>query len=200
MKNKTIGMILFFASLCVIFMFFVIQAVGGKFGLEQVAITAVCNAPIAAASVVVAFFALQLNARNTQEPWLVAFRELHKDFWSDADMARTRTWLCCTDAYERELRPVLVKKLSSVPDSVLASDYSLLEVLDKFCALMVRVVYIQESVMSTKQEMIFKRLGYHWWIHQACRRPEVSAYIQKNWENLSDYIESEVFRNSFQGA
>ena len=133
----------------------------------------------------IGFFALRHSRRTSQEPWIVTFRELHREFWNDQEIARVRAWLCCDEAYEREVRPVLQKRAVG---QVSADEYKLLEVLDRFCALMVRAVFMQTSLATARQKEMFKRMGYRWWLKKLMERPDIATYVERNWENLHPQI------------
>jgi hypothetical protein len=102
-------------------------------------------------------------------------------------MARVRAWLCCDEAYERELRPVLQKRAEG---QVSVDEYRLLEVLDRFCALMVRAVFMQTSIVTVEQREMFKRMGYRWWLKKLMERTDISTYVERNWENLHPQIDN----------
>lgn len=154
--------------------------------MDKTAMATICSAAaLSLSAIAVPVVAFLLNRRSMQEPWLVTFRELHKEFWNDGEMARVRSWLCCDEAYHNELQPVLMKRLSG---QVSAVEYATLEALDRFCALMLRVVHMQTATMSSQQKHIFKMLNYSWWLHRVRHRIEVSQYIKITAEPLYDHV------------
>jgi hypothetical protein len=173
--------------------FLVIRIGLNYFSYQEAAVATICTATALTISAVVAFFAFWHNRKNSQEPWSVIFRELHKEFWNDKDMARVRCWLCCDEAYERELLPILTKRLTD--NQVSTEHYERLETLDRFCALMLRLGNIKESSikksnMSLLQRNSFKNLNYDWWLNRVSNhRPEIFNYIKETLpDNLYPYV------------
>lgn len=166
--------------------------IGKTFGLDQSAVATVCSATALAISALIAFLALQHNRKNTQEPWRVTYRELHREFWNDPDIAKVRSWICCDEAYRTELLPVLSKRLSG---QVSVEEYKILEILDKFLALMLRAVHPHaRSAMLPKEEQIaFKGLNYYWWLHQARNRGEIYKYTEVTLDNLFPFMGDATF-------
>ena len=180
-------------TIFVILCFLLALLFGKKNGLDQSAVAAICSAATIALSALIALMALQHNRKNTQEPWMVTFRELHKEFWDDDDMTKVRTWICCDEAYRLTLLPVLNRRLSG---QVSRDEYLILDTLDKFLALMLRVVIIQSSKMSNEQKKIFKGLNYYWWLHQARNRTEIYKYIEITTETLYPFVRDAKFHDS----
>lgn len=106
-------------------------------------LVAICSAAVALASAGVAHRAFASNASIGQEPWMVIFRELQKEFWN------------------KELLPVLVARKA---EPVGEDQYSILETLDKYCALMLRLRHLPTSQMTMEKKCAFELLGYDWWL------------------------------------
>ena len=160
-------------------------AVGKEAGLSDVIIASVCSATAIASSAFIAFLALRFNRRNSQEPWLITFRELHKEFWNDKKLEQVRVWLCSDEAYNAELLPVLNCREEG---TVTAAQYPILETLDQFCALMLRVGYAPASATPKDQAFAYQKLGYDWWMYKAFLRTEIYTYIQAHWQMLVPLI------------
>jgi hypothetical protein len=181
-KNFT-ELVLSLAAACVGFLAFVL--VGQKLGLAESTLATLCSSAAIFTGAVVAYRAFRLNRKTAQEPWSVVFRELHKEFWNDAEMARVRAWLCSTEAYENELLPILARRKNGPVDT---SSHKVLEALDKYCALMVRVSNIPTDLMSTEQLRAYKSLGYDWWLYKITSHEEVANYVRSHWKNLAPML------------
>ncbi len=192
MTRKNI-LFLFSYIVLILTVFLGVLVLGNDIGLQQSAVATICSATALAISAIIAFLAFQLNRQNSQEPWVVTFRELHKEFWNDEDYAKVRAWLCCDEAYKKELEPVLAKRLSG---QVSIEEYLVIEKLDKFFALMLRVVYMHSEGMNLEQQTLFKSLNYYWWLHKVKTRIEIKDYAELTTENLYPFIENAKFHQS----
>lgn len=171
-----VGMLMLFSGLIV---------AGKEAGLNEIIIASVCSATAIASSAFIALLALRFNRKNSQEPWVITFRELHKEFWNDKKLEQVRMWLCCDEAYQADLVPVLNCRKAG---TITAVQYPTLETLDQFCALMLRVGYAPASATSEDQALAHERLGYDWWMYKAFLRTEVYEYIQRHWKSLAPLI------------
>jgi hypothetical protein len=159
--------------------------------IQESTLATIFTATAISTSGIVAFRAFQLNSKITQEPWSVIFRELHNEFWNDPEIARVRKWLCSDEAYEKELLPVLQSRKCKPVDS---SSYEILESLDKYCALMVRVNSLQSYKtysMNAEQQYSYEVLGYDLWLHKTIQRKEIHEYIKSHWKNLFQFLPTE---------
>lgn len=122
----------------------------------------------------------QLLARNDENGWYKEFRELYSEFWDSLDMAQVRAWIACDESYNA-IRTVLTQRLSG---NVSASDYSVLEKIDKFCALMTCIIDMDARPENDKQKELWQSLYYKYWIFKMKERAELSSYVMKYWPNI----------------
>jgi hypothetical protein len=116
------------------------------------------------------------------------FLELHKYFWDDNSVIQVRKWLACDDAYNTELKPILLKRIldvnqaienqkkSNSTQSVLNNEYECLEKLDKFLHSLIRV-YNYSHILSKKFEPALKDYFFDYWEQRAFERKEINVYI-----------------------
>ncbi len=174
-----VGLLAVLCIACLGFLAFVY--IGRNLGVQEATLATICSAAALFTGALVAFRAFQLNRRTVQEPWSVVFRELHKEFWNDPDLAKVRAWLCSNEAYESELLPVLEERKAKTAGT---EAHTKLEALDKYCALLVRVHHLPTSLMTEDQLVAYKALGYDWWMYKTTLRREISEYIKDHWRNL----------------
>jgi len=170
-----------------IFVFIVIFS--DRIGFPTAAVASTFSAAAIAGSAVVTLFAFQhsrkTTEKTTEESWLVTYRELHKEFWGNPAMAKVRSWLCCDEAYHNELKPILIMRIGG---QVTQTEYESLESLDQFCALMLRIVHMEDFAVSKQQKQAYEKLGYYQWAFITKHRDEVTKYIEIHWEPLFPHI------------
>jgi hypothetical protein len=116
------------------------------------------------------------------------FREVHREFWDDADMAEVRAWIACDDAY-KEVQKIVEQR--SKDRQVSKEQYASLEKIDKFCSLMIRVARMSSKTMSMEQKEIWQSLYYAFWLSNCRKRIELGAYIRKYWPSLKPYLDTD---------
>lgn len=158
---------------------------GSRAGVDPAALGILVSAVAASTSIVFASFNAVHQSRTFQEPWLVTFREFQREFWNDPVIAQVRSWICCDEAYRTQLRDILAKRLKG---QVTTEEYEVLEKLDRFFALMLRIVYVQVRPVSDEQAKLITGLGYDWWLRSALERFEVSEYARKKWEGVYKWV------------
>ncbi|AEF04866.1 hypothetical protein [Alteromonas naphthalenivorans] len=159
----------------------ILTLAASRVGIEQSAIATSCSAAALATSACVGFMVYKLNHRGFQEPWLVTYREEHKDFWKNNDMSKVRCWIACDGSYKKELLPVLRARLDG---EIEAEQYAKLDTVDRFCAVLLRLVNVGSTDMDKLQRETWESLGYHYWLYKVKQRSELSRYIENHWEHL----------------
>lgn len=183
-KLKTIAelpIVLLATIVLLIIFYFVLDALR----LPHTLIQAVFTASAVFTGILVAYRGFELNSKAHQDPWFITFRDLHKEFWGEENLECVRVWICSDQEYEKTLLPVLIERKLGTVD---AEKYEILEKLDKYCALMIRVCLIQEAEISDAQREIFMSLGYEAWIKKTLKRTEIYSYIKDHWEHLDKKI------------
>lgn len=173
------------ATSLLVVLFAVFIQLSEAYKLQTNAIASAFSAAAIAGTGLVALLSLDYTRKTKEESWLVTYRELHKEFWTDEKMAKVRAWLCCDDAYKNELKPILAKRLDG---QILSADYETLDLLDRFCAVMLRVAHMDAASRSKQQIAAYRQLGYFQWMYIMKRRPEVVDYLKLHWEHLHDKV------------
>lgn len=158
------------------------------FGRDMMPLAMVFSPAAFLVTAVIAFLTWRLNRLSSEEPWAASYRDIHKEFWGDKDVARVRKWLCCDEAYQTELLPILEKRLAG---QVTSEEYDILEVVDRYLSIMGRIVYVDVKIKQSKintQGEAWKRLGFMFWLSQIKKRPQLKAYADRHWPNLRDYL------------
>lgn len=124
------------------------------------------------------------HRKQLDDAWLDRFRDLYKEFWSDKDMQRARHLLNNGEGY-RDLEPILSRRNAMDSCDVPLEDYKILEEMDKFCSILVRVRSFGKSIaMSDVQEEIWGELLYHFWIRRIRDRQQMRHYVERHWPTL----------------
>lgn len=124
------------------------------------------------------------HRKQLDDAWLDRFRDLYKEFWSDKDMQIARHLLNNGEGY-RELEPILARRNAMGNCDVPFEDYKTLEMMDKFCSVLVRVRSFGKSIaMSEVQEEIWGELLYNFWIKRIMDRAEMKHYVERHWSRL----------------
>jgi murein DD-endopeptidase MepM/ murein hydrolase activator NlpD len=125
------------------------------------------------------------------EEWNRDFREIHADFWQSDTLGQVRGWIANENLYTRELEPVLeLRKFGAVS----SKDYEFLEKLDRFCALLARVLYLQGRTMTDEQSRLWRMMNYDYWFVACAKRPLVAEYMDNYWLKLHRH--GELARNA----
>lgn len=156
-------------------------------GIQPDQLIPICTSAAIATSAIVALIALHNSRLNSEAPWLINLREFHRDFWNDEKIAQTRMWIRCDIAYRVELKPILDKRFIS-PSKISIEEYKVLETLDRFCAIMLRVVNADKQPMTRIYRESWENFGYNWWLDEMRKRDEIHIYIKLFWKPLEEKI------------
>jgi len=121
-----------------------------------------------------------VDLKANQRAWYEGFRELYSEFWNDPTLIVVRTWIATEPGYEAFL-PVLKKRLASQIDVLDTEEYRQLDLLDRFCALIIRVTLFGQQRMSRAQRVLYERTFEQYWIRKMESRPEMAEYIRRLW-------------------
>lgn len=180
------------------------------------AVSAVASAIASIATVVLLFVAYRFTRQQQQESWLRTFQEMHKAFWDEPKMQRIRTWIACDSAYQKQLLPILVKRLLIKEPEInltaaeyqlvgltandlelTADDYQLIDDLDTFLNLVIRVdALVRELKLLRDIEETWKQLSLDWWLREFVqKRPGLIWYSATFYKyNLKDW--SQIVENA----
>ena len=129
----------------------------------------------------VAYLAYRLQVRTKDQEWYEDFNNLYSEFWNDTDIVAARSWIACSDAYSK-IEKILKQRLET--GEVSASEYSVLEKIDKFCSLMIRISELTPDVKNEKYKSLLKKLYFDFWIEKLKERKYLYQYIDELWPGL----------------
>lgn len=135
-----------------------------------------------------------LNKAQLRDAWMQAYRETNEAFWNDTDMLQVRAWLA-HDAEYKKISPLLQCRCESTESMCVSRDeLVVLDTLDKFLNLMVRVVAIDQTLRSEHGQNQWRSLFFGFWIAKCTSdsRLELRNYIARYYPELAT---SEMFRN-----
>lgn len=129
-----------------------------------------------------------LYRRQRTDAWLRDFGELHRAFWDDRAMVDIRLWLANAEAYA-EIAPVL-RIRRAIHDKELSAfalpkrDYAVLEKIDRFCNLMMRVSVLDPKFV--RHADVWRRLFVQYWVDQIFtpEHAELSWYVKEFYPTL----------------
>ncbi|MBE8970332.1 hypothetical protein IQ277_30225 [Nostocales cyanobacterium LEGE 12452] len=137
----------------------------------------------AVTAAVVAYLAYRLQVRTKDQEWYENFNNLYVEFWNDPDIITVRSWIACSEAYS-QVETIFQKRL--VSNEVSASEYPVLEKVDKFCSLMIRISELTPEATSEKYENLLERLYFGFWIEKLKEREYLCQYVTQLWPRLLD--------------
>ena len=133
----------------------------------------------------------RIGAQKHQAEWYANFRDMHCDFWQDPRMAIVRKWIANPNAYRDELVPVLERRAIS-PDLVSAVEYDALETVDRFCALLSRILEHNPEALSADHVWMIESTFDIYWINTVMAdRPGLHTYMKAHWPRLMQQIEQQ---------
>lgn len=132
------------------------------------------------------------NRAQRSDNWLKHFNELHDLFWKDPDMREVRSWIACNESY-LEVEKIFKKRRNcefQADGAAVVSpvEYLVLEKLDKFCNLMVRVITLNPD--TDIQKKMWKGLFFFYWvdkIRDENRRPDMYWYVSSFYPELVEH-------------
>lgn len=139
-----------------------------------------------ATAVIAAITLFTINKKQINDSWLDRFRNLYGEFWKDEDMAFGRKMIVNDENY-RELELALKKRNEQSTCAVSSQEYDLLEKIDRFCSVLVRIRTFGESKMNPMQRDLWSKLLYaKFWFDKIESRVELKKYIDKHWSEVSN--------------
>lgn len=96
-------------------------------------------------------------------------------------MAAVRKWICCDEAY-KEIQAILQARLDG---QISSEHYGVLENIDRFCALMLRIGHTRIREMANETGKSWRSLGYDFWLKKARERKEMGEYIARYWDTAT---------------
>jgi hypothetical protein len=121
-----------------------------------------------------------ISFRQREAAWYKEFRELYEEFWAEDDMAHVRAWIACDDAYQ-EVKALLEQRKNG---GVTKEDYKYLDKIDKFCALMLRIIDMDARPTTKRQRKLWQDLYFNFWVDKMSEREELATYVRKYWDRI----------------
>jgi hypothetical protein len=133
----------------------------------------------------------RIDSRKHQAEWYANFRSMYHDFWNDPGMARVRKWIANPESYKTELFPVLQKRAVS-RDQVSASDYDVLELVDRFGALLARFIDQNLEELSADKRWLVERAFDDYWLNTIfTERPDLQTYLESHWPRVMQKVSAQ---------
>lgn len=141
-------------------------------------INSAISAIAALAAAVIAYFAYRFQVQTQEQEWYKNFNTLYAEFWNDPDMATVRSWIITSEGYSK-IEPVIKNRLET--QEVSTSDYKILEKIDKFCSLLIRISDITPKIADSKHRAMLRGLYFDYWIHKIQEREYLKRYVDNYW-------------------
>ncbi len=120
--------------------------------------------------------------KTTDTNWLDTFRKLYEEYWKSDEMARMRKYLASEDEYAK-LEAILIKRLADATNKLDTHENDILELVDRFCALMIRILSFGEVSTKPRQKSLYNPL-FNYWIVTIKKRRQLMLYLENCWEPL----------------
>ena len=127
------------------------------------------------------------NLRKEQSEWRKDFRELYQQFWDSTEMGEVRAWLACDEGY-KIIEPVLQRRLNG---NTTLEDYAILEKLNRFSALLIRIINMNNLPASKEERVLWKELYFSFWLKKIHNRALLNAYMMECWPPLFEFEKSQ---------
>jgi hypothetical protein len=127
------------------------------------------------------------HRRTSAATWLDTFRKLYKEFWKSDEMAKMRKYLASEEEYAK-LEAILTKRLASQLNTVSSEDNDVLDLVDRFCALMIRILSFGEVSTAPRQRALYQPV-FNYWVTTILGRKQLMAYIERYWSPLLTRLE-----------
>jgi hypothetical protein len=113
-----------------------------------------------------------------------SFRTLYEQFWQNPDIVIVRSWVASDALYAKQLEPILSQRLEDMEhkkNSLDDKQYEVTEKIDKFCALLVRMHFFNETNMSDDERELWNDIYGTFWFNKVKEREKLRAYINALW-------------------
>jgi hypothetical protein len=121
-----------------------------------------------------------INRRALQMSWLDGFQKLYADFWDDEEIAIVRSWIA-SDIIYKGIESILIERLKTDNNLLDSKSYSAIDKIDKFCSLLVRMNFFNETGMTSAQRNLWQATYGAFWINKIAEREALALYIRKYW-------------------
>ena len=132
---------------------------------------------------VIAYLVYRLRAQTKDQEWYENFNDLYAEFWNNPDTETVRCWIACSEAYSN-VESIFHKRITT--GEVSTSEYPVLEKVDKFCSLMIRISELTPEITSDKYYHLLQRLYFSFWIDKLKERQYLHQYVSQLWPGLLD--------------
>jgi len=123
------------------------------------------------------------HRKNMQATWIDSYRALYAEFWKEDNNAIVRNFITSDIAYAGVER-ILIKRLKSDNNDLSDSENEVLERIDKFCALLVRIQFFESLKPTRKQRDLWNKTYGDFWIIKIRKREALREYIVKFWPGV----------------
>jgi len=126
------------------------------------------------------------HRKTLDAAWIESYRLLYAEFWKDKDIASVRNFITNDVAYT-EIEPILDKRLSTDSNTLDHEENEKIELIDKFCALLIRVK-LSESGLKKPQRDLWNETYRDPWIERVKTRTALRNYMTKYWPGLRSLL------------
>lgn len=135
-------------------------------------------------------FVFNLRSRND-----LIYRDLsalYKRFWESDDLGKVRRWID-SDAEFAHLRTVLeIVNTSPLPRPLHTEEARNIELLDRFCAIMVEALFIREIGRNRRRRSLVDAMFLDHWLAKFASRPALFDYARNFWPHLFKHIKRRI--------
>lgn len=131
------------------------------------------------------------HRRTIQSAWIESYRLLYAEFWKDEKIAMVRHMIT-DDVTYTATEPILLARLKTDSNQLSEQDNQTLELIDRFCALLIRIRFFENQQVTKKQRELWNETYRNTWIAVIRRRRALASYIYRFWPSLRQVLTESV--------
>jgi len=132
------------------------------------------------------------HRKTVQAAWIESYRLLYAEFWKDEGIAAVRNLIANDVAYAL-IEPILEERLKTDSNKLSAEENEMIELIDRFCALLIRIKFFESRRLSKTQRALWNETYRDYWIARVKTRKALRAYMDRFWPGLRSVLrESDV--------
>ena len=123
------------------------------------------------------------HRKTVQAAWIESYRLLYAEFWKDEGIAKVRNLISNDIAYAA-VEPILEKRLKTDSNQLGNDENEMIELVDKFCALLIRIKFFESQWLTPTQRALWNETYRDYWITRVKKRKALRDYIDRFWPGL----------------
>jgi hypothetical protein len=127
------------------------------------------------------------HRKTVHAAWIESYRLLYAEFWKDKDIAIVRN-LIANDVAYAAVEPILEERLKTDSNQLSVEENEMIELIDRFCALLVRIKFFEGRGLSKTQQALWNETYRDYWIVHVKTRIALRKYMDRFWPGLQSLL------------